>query len=325
MLLVELVSTSIPPMCCFNSMPGTETAAMGDELVDRHSVNSDPNNTTSRPSETSDTLYSDIPLRGSSHLVFTRPSLQQLSRNLEQYCPFTNPKEGNNGNRDLATHTVSGLTMVKLKKWLSSPRSELLWIIGLNSPLGNEASIAASHILDIATSAGLPFVCFNCTPVTEVQDISQNRGTRCMTLLVALLYTLIRQLLCHVPETFEDAYELRNAIQAMNGSGESVPKALEIIQTLLRHRTPLLLVILDGLELLEDASTIPYLRELISTIHSRQSDFILKCLLGSQGFLVSGGDLGLDERVDCTLLPRRRPGRAQPGGRSLGEMNSFPW
>lgn len=256
-----------------------------------------------------------------------RSSLQQLSQRLQSYYPFPNPDLGGDRHptRDLAARTVSGMVVVKLKEWLASPRSDLLWILGSNSSFGNEASLAASHILDIAVSARLPCVSFSCTPITTVPEIQTACKTRCVTLLVALLYSIIHQLLSLVPETFEDAYNLENSIQTMEGGEDSIPTALETIQALMRHRTPLLLIILDGLELVEDKHTIPYLRNLIGIFHSRQTDSRLKVLLGSRGFLASGGDLGLDERVDCTLLPRRRrSGRAQPGGRSLGELNSFP-
>lgn len=210
-----------------------------------------------------------------------------------------------------------------MREWLASQRSECLWIIGSNSPFGNEATLATSHILDVAMPARLPCVSFTCTSLTAVPSTLVDGKTRCVTLLVALLYSIIHQLLCFVPEMFEDTYELEKAVQTMSGGEDSILRTLEIIQVLLRHRTPVLLIILDGLELLEDDHTVPHLRNLISIIHSRQTDSRLKVLLGSQGLLESGVDLDVEERVDCTMLPRRRPGRAQPDGRSLGELDFF--
>lgn len=293
-------------------------------LANHHFEGTQSGSSPPRAVEKSDTQPSETLTLLPRILVFTRPSLQQVSRDLQKYYPSTGLGEEGHGNRDLTTLTVSGLVVVRLKEWLASPRSELLWIIGSNSPFGNEASLAVSHILDIAISARLPCVSFSFTPITsEHTDTWADGKARCTALLIALLYSLINQLLCLVPETFEDAYDLEVAIKTMDGEEDSIPKALEIIQALLRHRTPLLLVVLDGLELVEDDDTIPYLRNLISMVHSRQTDSRLKFLLGSQGFLVSGGHLDVDERVDCTLLPRRRPGRAQPGGRFLGELDTF--
>lgn len=144
-------------------------------------------------------------------------------------------------------------------------------------------------------------------------------------------YTELNQILkcvyvtqCFVPETLENAYDLEDAVQAMDGRDHSTPNALGVIQALMRHRTPLLLVILDGQELPEYDNTVLYLRSLISILHSRQIDSRYKVLLGSQGFLVTCGHLDMDERVDCTLPPGRRPGRAQPGGRLVGGLDSFP-
>lgn len=307
-----------------HSILGTESA-VDREVLAKHLIESPrPSNCLPHPSETPGDPNPSTPTPSPRDLAFTRPSLQQLSRDLQKYYPFTDRGETSHNTRDLATLTVSGLLVAKLKEWLASSRSDLLWIIGSNSHIGNEATLATSHILDIATSAELPCASFICTPMTDVPHISEDGKTRGTTLLIALLYTLIHQLVCVVPETFQDTYDLENAIKAMNGGKESIKGALEIIRALLRHRTPLLLVILDGLELLEDDNTVPYLRDLISIIHSRQTDSRLKVLLGSQGFLVSCGHLDVDERIDCTLLPRRRPGRAQPGGRLLGELDSFP-
>lgn len=299
-------------------------AVYGGMLANHGIEGPQPSSSPPRAFDISDTRHSETRTVLPCVLVFTRPSLQRVSRDLQKYYPSTDLGERGHGNRDLTTLTVSGLIVVRLKEWLASPRCELLWIIGSNSPFGNEASLAVSHILNIAISARLPRVSFCCTAITaEHTDTLADGKAQCTTLLIALLYSLINQLLCLVPERFEDAYGLEDAIQTMNGDEQSVPKALEIIQALLRHRTPLLLVVLDGLELVEDDNTIPYLRSLMSIIHSRQTDSRLKVLLGSQGFLVSGGHLGMDERVDCTLLPRRRPGRAQPGGRFLGELDTF--
>lgn len=284
---------------------------------------SQPSNIPVRPFELLDNQISDIPTPALRASVFSRTNLQKVSRDLQKYYPSTDTRENNHETRDLAAHTVPGLVVVRLKEWLASPRSDLLWIIGSNSPWGSEANLAASHILDIATSARLPCVSFTCTPTMELPHVSEDGKTRCVTLLVAILYSIAHQLLYLVPETFEDGYDLKEAIKTMNGAEDSIPRALKVIKALLRHRTPLLLVILDGLELVEDDDTVPYLRDLISILHSRQSDTRLKVLLASQGFLESGIDLDVEERVDCTVLPRRRPGRAQPDGRFLGELDSF--
>lgn len=227
---------------------------------------------------------------------------------------------------DLASLTVSGMVVVKLKEWLTSPRSDLLWILGSNSHFGNEATLAALHILQIAMLARPPYVSFVFTPIPDSLDsyTCKTEMTRCTTLLIALLYSLIHQLLCLVPETFKDSCDLERAMENMDGGENIIPRALEIIQSLLRHRPRLLVVILDGLELLEDDSTVPHLRNLIGIIHSRKADTRLNFLLGSRGFLESGVALDVDERVNCAVLPRRRPGKAQPDGRFLGELDSFP-
>lgn len=322
MLPTLLVSLPRSPVSSFNLILGTELAVYRGMLAGPIE-SSQHSNSPERPLELLDSQRSDISTPSLRASVFSRANLQKVSTHLQKYYPSTVTGENNHDTRDLAAQTVPGLVVVRLKEWLASPRSDLLWIIGSNSPWGSEASLAASHILDIATSARLPCVSFRCTPIIDLPHVSEDGKTRCVTFLVALLYSIAHQLLCLVPETFEDGYDLEEAIQAMNGVEDSIPGALETIEVLLRHRTPLLLVILDGLEFIEDDDTVPYLRNLINILHSRQSDSRLKVLLASHGFLESGIDLDVEERVDCTVLPRRRPGRAQPDGRFLGELDSF--
>lgn len=322
MLPTLLVSLPISLVSSFDSILGTEFAVYRGMLAGPVE-GSQPSNLPVRQLELLDSQRSDISTPSLRASVFSRGSLQKVSTHLQKYYPSTDIGENNHDTRNLAAHTVPGLVVVRLKEWLASPKSDLLWIIGSNSLWGSEASLAASHILDIAISAKLPYVSFTCTPIMELPHVSEDGKTRCAIFLVALLYSIAHQLLCLVPETFEDGYDLEEAIQAMNGAEDSIPRALEAIEVLLRHRTPLLLVILDGLELIEDDDTVPYLRDLIRIFHSRQSDSRLKVLLASQGFLESGIDLDVEERVDCTVLPRRRPGRAQPDGRFLGELDSF--
>lgn len=152
-------------------------------------------------------------------------------------------------------------------------------------------------------------------------DEKQNRET---ALLIAMLYSLIGQLSRVVPDTFEDSYDLEGAIRDLDGRMGSIHKVVEIIRVLLQHRTPLLMVILDGLDQLDDDETTPFLSELFEILHANDADTRLKVLIGSQGYLLSAANLEVEERVDCAALPKMRAGGVRPDGRLLSEIDSYP-
>ncbi|KAL1857099.1 hypothetical protein Daus18300_010442 [Diaporthe australafricana] len=256
--------------------------------------------------------------------MHTRAGLEEACRSLQKYLVDLNSGEEDGGGMSApSASAVSGLIVIRLKDWMASPKSDFLWIVGLTFPYDNEARRATQHIKQISREARLPCVSFSADVVTVAPEHPEERQTRQMALLVAMLYSLVQQLSTFVPSTFEDSYDLEGAVQQLDGRKMSLQKALEVIGVLLRHRTPLLLVILDGLDQLDDDETTPYLRELFEILHGKGPDSRLKVLLGSQGYLLSGANFEVEEQVDCAMLPKMRGGRARPDGRLLSEIDSI--
>ena len=70
-------------------------------------------------------------------------------------------------------------------------------------------------------------------------------------MLIAVLYTLIHRLKTVADETLVDIDELVVMISPLDGRKETISKAVQAIQMLLRHRNPLLLIILGVLDRVE--------------------------------------------------------------------------
>lgn len=251
----------------------------------------------------------------------TRDSVERTSLELLKYSPVTNTGLEISDNSDQGTHIIPAAMVAKLGDWAGSPRSEMLWIISMAFSNVNYANIAALHINNMAKVARIPCISVFCTPDAEFPDAVDPKQSREMKMLVKLLYTAIHRLIIIADETLIDTSILRNIISSLDGQKGTLSAALQAIRILLMHRSPLLLIILDGLDQIETEETEPYLRELIGIIYveiSRSSR--LKVLLGSEGYLRSGSDLKAEECLDCAFLPSLRPGQALADGRFVNEI-----
>lgn len=257
----------------------------------------------------------------------TRDTLETASRELLKYLPVADTGIERSDSNLSATHLIPATIIGKLGDWAGSPRSEMLWIIGAAFSNVNFANLAALHIKNMATVAGIPCISFSCAPDAKFDDPMDHNQSQEMNMLVSILYTLIHRLTVMANETLVDIHELTAKISSLDGRKQTIPTALEAIQKLLRHRSPLLLIILDGLDQVETAETEPYLSELIAMIYADLSPASrLKVLLGSEGYLRSGSGLKAEECLDCAFLPNSRPGQALPDGRFVNEIEEdvFP-
>lgn len=253
----------------------------------------------------------------------TRDTLEQASARLLGYLPVSGTGTEDFGDRDnTGRRLIPAVIVERLRDWIASSKSEILWIIGPAFSNTNEASLAALHIDNMAKVAKIPCISFCCTPDAQFTDSIKHNQSREMSLLIAILYTLVHRLVILADETLVNTHDLDVSISLLNGQEDSVPEALKAIKILLRHRSLLLLIILDGLDQVETDNTEPYLKELIEIIYDDVSpNSRLKVLLCSRGYVRSGNSLKAEECMDCAFLPISRPGRALPGGRFLSEMN----
>lgn len=96
--------------------------------------------------------------------------MAKASQALEKYCPIADPAEQGLKCANPGAHIISGMVIKKLQDWIASPRSDLLWVIGLPFPQDSEATLPAAHIENMATAARLPYVSFFCTPDAEFPE-----------------------------------------------------------------------------------------------------------------------------------------------------------
>ena len=249
-----------------------------------------------------------------STLIQGREELEHKSQRLEEHIKVPNSEVSLVIGRVDGLH-VAGEIVVRLQAWKSAPSSQTLWIMGNPQPLGKTSAVAA-HVVAIAETANIPCLSFFCH-LANMHNPRKDPEKHRQDQLTTLLYALIRQLLILTPERFEDSYNFNSALDCLQGSPEYIPKALDIIRALLVHAPRLLLCVIDGLQLLDHRDTNSYIDQLLDALRSQNNSRVFKLLLTTIGSFSSGRKLNVIERLDSTALPRKRPGKALPGGLSL--------
>lgn len=135
--------------------------------------------------------------------------------------------------------------------------------------------------------------------------------------LIALPYSLTRQLISFAPEIVEDAQNIRAGLSLLDGTPESIPKALNLIRDLLKSTPALLLCVIDGLQLLDHPNTNEFVDQLLSRLIDDSGERVVKILLTTNGFCSAGKKVAFSDRLDCRTLPRKRPGKLSSGSRSI--------
>ncbi|KAL3470165.1 hypothetical protein BJX99DRAFT_264485 [Aspergillus californicus] len=199
---------------------------------------------------------------------YTRTELQLASAHLQDH--FNDDDQTANYRPDIELIVEEGF-VEPLKQWATDMYSQIL-AVG-DSPNNNitPVSLLASYYATLVRDTGLPLVAHFCTlPSTPKADMSLFQQG-----LIALIYSLIRQLLEHLPpvangtsaRTVKPEY-----ITRLDGTLTSWKEVLSLIDTLLYYAPPLLVCIIDGLDKLQDPSTDEYIRSLlrIFVCHTRK-------------------------------------------------------
>ncbi|KAJ0421705.1 hypothetical protein BJY00DRAFT_103020 [Aspergillus carlsbadensis] len=235
-----------------------------------------------------DLLLPPTPSETSKH-KYTRVELQLASARLQDF--FDSDDQLVDYQPDARVIMEDG-AMEALQQWATDTYSQILAIGGSPNPnVSNPALISACYA-NLALDIKLPVITHFCSrPPT-----SKNGMTLFQQGLIALVYSLIRQLIEHLPPVANGTSD--RTIKAeqfadLDGTFASWKEVLSLMDTLLSFAPPLLICIVDGLDKLQHPSTDGYIRSLVRLFvsHARKppdseagrQDVLLKAL-----FTVSG-------------------------------------
>ncbi|KAK8024479.1 Carboxylic ester hydrolase [Apiospora rasikravindrae] len=208
---------------------------------------------------------------------------------------------------------------MRIQSWIQNKTSQLLWVEGpVITDFGSGLSLTALRIYEVTMQAEIPCVSFFCKRRYAFMPAD---STTSGATLMALLYTVMDQLINLLPPTFESASRL-----SLETLGASCPEgnmaALDVIEQLLSHAPPTVTFIVDGLELVTKATEIPHLIRFIELLRTAGGeDKVFKVLLTTNGNSRSLGKfMHWKERVDGSRFAQGRPGHLLRGATHLSEI-----
>ncbi|KAF7586876.1 hypothetical protein BBP40_008205 [Aspergillus hancockii] len=239
---------------------------------------------------------------------YTRVELQLASKHLQDFFRT----------EDQVTFLDSDVDVIaedsvidSLQQWATNAHSQVLAVGGPPSTaFPNPVALISAYYTTFARKARLPVISHFCSLPTE----ERNGVTLFEQGLISLAYSLIRQLIDYLPPVLEGhaACNLNTErFSPLNGTMTSWKEVLSLIDILLYLGPPVLVCVIDGLDVLEDPSTDEQIRSLVRTLltHTRHQavqtvdgtqsqDVLLKVL-----FTVAGRPNTLVETLSENHLP----------------------
>jgi hypothetical protein len=206
------------------------------------------------------------PIRSNARRRLTRLSLQFQSRDLQDW--FSNDDQI----YDFDPHvrlSVDPSVAMALHDWTRGLRSQTLAISG-DQPvaLPDATTQLCACYVSLARQQHIPIISHFCL---VRRYTTGDRATRAERGLIALAYSLIRQLIELAPPMFncDSEYDLSaDRFRRLDGTMASWKDALSILDILLSFAPPILFCAIDGLDLLEVPSTEDCLRSLVQVLVS---------------------------------------------------------
>lgn len=206
--------------------------------------------------------------RGSKRRL-ARLELQSASKHLQAY--FDNNDQIADVEPEVKV-AAEGSVIASLQQWATSLRSQALAVGGSPTASPSPVALTSACYSSFARQARLPVISHFCSlPTQEAQGLTpQEQG------FIALTYSLIRQLIDWLPPVVDSDAVLdlgAERFRQLDGQLGSWKAALSLIDTLVHFAPPLLVCVIDGLDVIIDTSTDAPIRELVRVLltHTHQA------------------------------------------------------
>ncbi|KAI0850006.1 hypothetical protein F5Y00DRAFT_268768 [Daldinia vernicosa] len=220
----------------------------------------------------------------------------------------------------------------RIGNWIGDPSSKFLWIWGpVYVAAERQLSLAAARIYDSALSARNPVPCVSFTPTSgyipqqSLNSTLVSAMSKQEEVLISLLYCIAGQLIRLLPDTIDSATEEfdTQVFKSLDGSLTSASVALDLIRSLLAYSPPILIVIIDKLQLAECSSTVPYLERFVEILRNRAPSQIIKVLFitGGISMVLARSMDNVTEKVDAGRMVQAKPGQPLRGWSSLNNFH----
>lgn len=188
----------------------------------------------------------------------TRSELQLASRHLEDF--FDRDHRIAEAGSDIEVMTDENVA-TSLQKWVADPRSQVL-AIGGSPDTSNPVALVSGCCANLVRRSKVPAVSHFCTlPCRTTEGMSAREQG-----IISLAYSVIRQLIDQLPPILDCCVSCdlsAERFNLLNGHLTSWKEVLSLIDILLHYAPPLLVLVIDGLDVLQGPSTSAHIQSLI--------------------------------------------------------------
>ncbi|KAL9118431.1 MAG: hypothetical protein Q9187_005026 [Circinaria calcarea] len=144
-----------------------------------------------------------------------------------------------------------------LQDWSHGAKSKSLWILGVYEDIyPSSTSAIAAKVINTALELKIPLLCFFCNIPEEDEETTDNEEdttSREEATVIDLLYTLIRQAIELLPRQIStESHLTKSRFTRLDGTFETFDEAFDILTDLLYLIPDTFLIIIDGIEQLDD-------------------------------------------------------------------------
>lgn len=218
---------------------------------------------------------------------------------------------------------IPGETIEDIQRCIGSKESSLLWVEGPAYGAFDEALHSlALRICSGAEELNLPCVCFFARNRYSFQTEHTSMNLK-KAGLIAILYSLISQIVRIVPPSFEPNGSLtEDEFRKLDGTPQSSTAALSIVEALLSVVMPGLIFVVSGFELIDSRENYDPLFAMIRLLKEQPADKRVKVIFLTQGNCRSlVGATDVKERSDASRMAQARGSSMLVGGIAAGEMD----
>ncbi|KAF9886700.1 hypothetical protein FE257_011214 [Aspergillus nanangensis] len=196
---------------------------------------------------------------------YTRIEVQVASKHLQDFFDSDDQVADRESDVDVI---VEDSVITSLQQWATNPHSQVLAVGGSPSAaFPSPVALLSACYVSSARRAQLPVISHFCALPTQ----EKSGMTVFEEALIALAYSLIRQLIDCLPPTPEGHAACNlgaDRFKPLDGTLKSWKEVLSLIDVLLYYAPPLLVCVIDGLDMIQDVSTDSHIRSLVRALLS---------------------------------------------------------
>lgn len=190
----------------------------------------------------------------------------------------------------------------------------MLWVEGpAYGPFDQALSSIGIRIQSTTKEVGINCISFFARTSYSFQDqlgSVKNAG------IISMVYSIISQLIGIAPSSISGTPDLAESrMRQLDGSLENIPTSLDILQTLLSHMDPGLVLVVCGFNLVDSRDNLPQLTKFVEILRDQAPERKIKTIFISAGNCRAlASCIHKSKRSDASRLTLARPQRPLPGG-----------